>query len=539
MPTRAADHVAMRGPGQGMGVERMPSSPRKRGRPYRPPVDPTPYAAVTGGADARIAWLLGTTRLHAAEGRFANRRDFVPALAGAGISCDESRISRWESGSTHVPLSVIAGYEQVLELPQNRLTAVAQHLSPAPAIGNSRKELTPESHRRLDELVDLTLDGAPSGSDWLDLADILAEHPTVYMRADIWRDLTARLLAELCRSLGVGYVTRLVTLRTLLTHPVVQHHVVRAIGQFVMDPCSVRVADAVALLQHVPGAKGTPIVMRLLGSDSEPIRRGAARAAAAMLARDDFAPEHLPELETTLPWLLSLDEQATHAAEVVRQLPPASQERVRAAVRRPHHGLELVLKHAETVPPETARSLGTSLATEAQVHAGGPSAGEPDHLLQRLVREALFHAHPERRSQAATLLMASGFREGISRACGHLLGSDGGATGVPVARLLKYCFATRELPIVFGAAVGGVRGPTDGVRVHALHALGHLPQRLSVQQARLLAAGIGDAERRIVDATLYALGMHGRSDVVGQDSPAPRVRELHRWWSGAGERLLA
>jgi len=519
-------------------MERMAATSRKRGRPYRPPVDHTPYAEGTGGADARIAWLLGTTRLHAAEGRYSNRRDFVPALVEAGVNCDESRISRWESGSTHVPLSVIAGYEQVLELPPHRLSAVAQHISPAPAIGTGRKELTPEGHRRLDALVDLTLDGAPSGADWLDLADILTEHPTVYMRADIWHDLAARLLAELCRSLGVGYVTRLVTLRTLLIHPVVQHHVVRAIGQFVMDPCSVRVADAVALLQHVPGPKGTPIVMRLLGSDSEPIRHGAARAAAAMLARDDFAPEHLAELETTLPWLLSLDEQATHASEVVRQLPPASQERVRAAVRRPHHGLELVLKHAEIAPPDVAKSVGGGLATEAQTHAGGPSAAEPDHLLQRLVREALFHAHPERRSQAATLLMASGFREGISRACGHLLGSDGGATGVPVARLLQWCFATRELPIVFGAAVGGVRGPGDGVRVHALHAMGHLPQRLSVQQAQLLAAGIGDADQRVVDATLYALGMHGRSDVVGQDSHAPRVRELHRWWSETGERLL-
>src|SRR3954453_18927565 len=96
--------------------EETPARPTRTGRPYRPPEERVAPETSVVDRQARTAWLLGTTRMLAQGGRFAQRRDFVEALTDRGVGSDASRLSRWESGTQGVGTSVIAAYEDILGL---------------------------------------------------------------------------------------------------------------------------------------------------------------------------------------------------------------------------------------------------------------------------------------------------------------------------------------------------------------------------------------------------------------------------------------
>jgi hypothetical protein len=162
---------------------------------------------------------------------------------------------------------------------------------------------------------------------------------------------------------------------------------------------------------------------------------------------------------------------------------------------------------------------------------------QPDPMLERLILEALFHTNGDRRNESSLLLGASVFRAGIAGACEDLIDCPDRALAVCATRLLAWCIDTAHLPVAFAAAVAG---PADGVRRYALTAVGGLPAELTRAQARLLLDG-GEEWRsaELVDAVLYALGMHGHQDVAVAAAPAdPRVAELASWWRRKGARVL-
>lgn len=513
--------------------------PRRRGRPYRPAIDPSPYTGVVSNGGVRMSWLLGTTRLHGHGGRYANRRDFVPALEAAGLHSDESRVSRWESGSAQVGSAVATGYEAVLGLPHGLLRSVGYLMHPPapPVQGAGAKELGPADYRELDRLIDVCLDGSPTGQEWLSLSDALAGLPGVFLRSQTWRSLGLRLLCELCRSLGVGYATRLAALRRLLTHPMAQHQLVLAIGEFVMDPASVRLGDAIATLQHVPGKRTTALVMRLLGSDNEAVRRGAARCAAAMLAAGTFGEAHLADLEAAVIRLIGHGHDEVYLADVVRRMPDEAARRILQSLRgRPM--LEVVLRHGESVAPTTSRQTAASIAAAAQYRLATSAHSEPDQMLERLIREAMFHAHAERRSQAGTLLMASPYAQGIARACAEFLNGSDAEVSARAAALMRYCVTADELPVLLAAAADSSGLRSDVVRRHATVALAHAPAPLEREQAALLAHRAAPWNDRLSEATIYSLGMHGHAPTNAPGAPG-WVREAAAWWADNGPRRFA
>jgi hypothetical protein len=509
---------------------------RRRGRPYRPPVDPSSYASAAGGEIERIAWLLGTTRLYASGGAYFSRRDFVPALVGAGVPADESRVSRWEAAGVAAPDSVIDGYERVLGLGRGELLVVANCLRPV-TLPAPQPATLDELHTVLDPLFELVLDGSPTGADWLRLSDTLLAQPAIYLPPDLWERLASRLLNELGRSLHLGYASRLLALRRLLAVGVARRHVVPAIGRVAIDHCAPRTADAIALLQYVPGAYGTGVAMRLLDSDQEVHRRGAARAVAAMLASHTFDMDAMPALEATAIRLLGEDENATHIADLVRRMPGDSLERVRAAVHG-HPAMALVLRTSEVVSADTARQVALRIAEEAVRFVTEILGSEPDPMLERLTREALFHSHAERRHRAAMLLAFSPFRVGVATGITTALtsGADAYMSG-RLTRLLRFCVSAEELPVLL--ELSSSTDPT--VRAHALRAIGNVPAELDELEAAALAVQAEPwSNSRHAEATMYALGMHGWADVTpGANGANGAVGELCAWWSEAGSRLTA
>lgn len=502
-------------------------APKRRGRPYRPPVDTTPYDDVVGGGATRVAWLLGTTRLHARGGTYASRRHFVVALNDRGVVCDEPRVSRWESGGSTATIGVIRAYEDVLGLTPYSLVAVAAMTDDGVAGSRVATSVAP-----MDVLLDATLDGAPTGADWLELVGQLAAHPSLYMRADTWTAISEKLVSELCRSTGAGYTTRRYALRSLVTHPAASPHVVRAIEGYVADPCAQRSSDVIALLQHLPAEAATSHLLALLEDERPSVQRGAARAVAALLARGSLAADAALTLEHTVRERLAADPMALHLADVARQLPCGAADRIRAALGDDPL-LGPVVTHSELLPADTSElvSAGVALAAQSKM-----TLQEPDPMLARLVREALFHSNGERRSQASSLLLASPYRAGLSRACASYLdGADADVSG-RLARLLRYCIDRPEFPLALGAAI---QGNSPAVRHNALRAIGHVPVELTAAQAMLLVNGAAPwDDAMVVDGTLYALGMHGHADLAGRAVPGlQRVSDLSAWWLRHGGRV--
>jgi len=513
-------------------ADAVDSPKRRRGRPYRPPADRSPYASATGGVPERIAWLLGTNRLWAGDGAFASRRAFVPALAAAGVPTDESRLSRWEAAGAPISNAVIEGYEQALGLPALQLSAVAQYLRPIVPPAPNRLG-SHELHALFDPLFDLVLDGEPAGADWLTFTQALLAHPGVYLRPAVWEQVARRLLTELGRSMHLAYSTRLLALRRLLAHPVAQRHVVYAIGHVATDPRAPRSADAIALVQHVGGAFGTGVALRLFNSDQEAHRRGACRAMAAMLARDEFDDESLPALEAAAVRQLSDDETALHVADLVLRMPMLVAERIKVAFRG-HPAMELVGRGGELVSNDVSRQVAVRVADEGRRQAAGPGPRDPDPMLERLVREALFHANAERRSQAAMLLMFSPFRDGVaSGVAAQLATGPEPAVAGRLVRLLRYCISKDELP-----ALLALQPAADaGARPHALQAIAHLPVALDPADATALAEQPGVwKDPRLAAATMYALGMHGHAALAAKH---PEAANLVAWWKATGPRLTA
>ena len=504
---------------------------RRRGRPYHLPVDPSPFADPTGGVNVRLAWLLGASRLGAADGAFANRRAFLPALvAETGVPCDESRISRWESGHSAVPPEVLAAYETVLAMPPGSLRALALRLAPALRMPADADNDTPP----LDALLALVLTGEPVGNDWLTLTEVLAARPAISLEASTWSALCGRLIGELARATPLAALPRRAAVRRLLRHAVAQRHMADAIDEALGHPWPVRPAEVAALVQHAPDASAR--VVSLLGSGPDVARRGALRAAAALLAREAFAPAKLADLATLLVELLSVSRADLDLADVIHRLPVTCAWRVRhAAAGSPTLGL--ITPTGEIVDPAIADSVAGGLATAAQRSAPGALGTATDPMLERLVREALFHGHVERRDQSLALLRLSPYADHLAVAAAADLCDGAGQSRARQAALLRLCGSPRQLPVLVAAATGA----DPAVAAAALAALGDNPHRLTEAQARLVLPREAEPDLRLLDAALDTLGRHGHMGLalpLAQDTRiARRVEGRIAWWTEAGARV--
>lgn len=515
---------------------------RGRGRPYRPPLDSSPWSSVTGGIGARTAWLLGTSRMLQADGAYANRQEFLPQLTARGLKVDNTKLSRWESGAGLLSPAIVQAYEEILGLPAQHLRSTVSLLTgstatPAPAEDPAAAE------RTLDTLVERVLgEDVCTGDHWVRLTSELAAHPAIYLRSVLWRSLATQLISELCRSVGVAYTARLAALHQLIAHPMAHNDVIAAIGQYVTDPHAVRVDDVIAALAQSPSAGGRFLALGLLASGDCDLQHGATRAIGAMLAANAWSETLNASLESGLIELLVTDTEGgdgsagttteTHLhADLLRYLDADARERVTKAIgERLQH--VFVLDHATLVSPATASLIAARVTASAQESA--PMAGDaPDPMLERLVREALFHAHSERRHRSAVLLAASPYAAGIGAAAAGLLNADDPLVARRAADLLRFVITTAETDHVLSAPVER----THEVQVAALAALGHVPELADAHVDDVLRQGHPWSVEQHCDATIYVLGMHGLTDRIASHDVPARVTSAAAWWRRTGSRV--
>ena len=374
--------------------------------------------------------------------------------------------------------------------------------------------------------------GAAHGGQWLRLVGELSGYDRVFLRGAEWQRLSGRLIRELAASSGTGFVRRYEAAALLIRHPEGHRHLTRALGSFVVEPDAQVMAPVLNLLAEVPDPAANDLVLRMLHSDNPGLRRAALSVCATKLVRGHLADEVCEELERHVVGNLrrgdSLDTRLD-SLDLAVQLPAWSWERIAGALRtrRAHQLVTRARQDGELLPWSQTAGVVQEVAkrVEAETPTHGPA--EPDAMLTRLVREALFHAHKARRHHAALLLAASPYAPALAQECLEL-----GAHENPViaARAwvalmrLRHPLGRRHL---LESALREQRSP---VRSRALLNVGLAHGALPPAGAGAILDGLTDSSRPVErHAALHALGMSG----------APQLRELaadDRHWAAAGAR---
>jgi hypothetical protein len=518
---------------------------RRRGRPQRLPEDPHPLTSGVVGCDQRIAWLLTVVRVLGPDPELARRDGFIAVLRERGVPVDASRVSRWESGLQPLASKVAATYEEVLGLTEGSLVSVASGLRRTFGTGPTPRENAVNdadiSDAELNRVVDTMESGAGTGAQWLRLADHFGRFDRVFLREADWTALCNRLVTELGSAVGTGHVRRYEAAAAFIRHPNARRHLILAIGQFVTNPDTQVVAPVLNLLSEVPDPAAAALTLRMLTADTDNtyLRRAASSVAATKLARGHFDETALPRLESHVVGALrrgeSLDARLD-AFDLAVRLPEESWERVTGGLRtrRAHALVSQARAGDEIIAPARAASVVAELAPAVQADTPRHQPQEPDLMLRRLLREALFHSHKPRRHHAALLIAASPYAAATARHCLHLASDS------------NDLLAARAWTVLMRVGDGGQRDDVvhhgiaekrPSVRARALVNVG-LGGALTPEQSRAIADRYDEARSVERHATLFALGMAGAAELAElATSEDQETRRGAQWWLDQGPAI--
>jgi hypothetical protein len=510
---------------------------RRRGRPQRLPEDPLPLSSRAITPEARVAWLLATTRLLHRDHRVGQREAFRAALAETGVHVDGSRISRWESGAAPAPEAAITGYETVAGLRPGRLLTAVESLRRA--FGEPARQPEPGDVGPPDELLELALAGDATGDQWRQLGGRLAGFDRIFLRAADWELLSGRLISELSRSVGPAYVRRYEAAALLIRHPDGQRPVSRSLGRFVMHPHTQVVLPVLNLLTEVDDAGASALTLRMMGEDNRGLRRAAAAVAAVKLRRGLLPDDALPRLERYAASSMRRSEPldgAQDAFDVAMQLPSRSflnvldqipDRRVQAQLGRSRSTGELLTRQqAAAVVADVAAAVQGD-ESEVSRHP------EPDMMLRRLLREALFHTHKSLRHHAGVLLAASAYAPAVARQCHHLLGGSNYFLAARAWALMMRVGHAADRP---GLVLRALSEPRPTLRARAMVNLGLSPIPVTNSEAKALIGSMpADTRGSVRHGLLFALGMGG-SPLL--DEVAKKHQPEAEWWRTQGSAIF-
>lgn len=528
-----------------MAVETTSPPGRRRGRPQRLPDDPHTLASGVVGCDQRVAWLLTVARVLGPDPDLARRDGFIAALKDHGVPVDASRVSRWESGLQTLPSRVVATYEEVLGLTEGSLVSVASGLRRSFGSGPTPRENgvrdVDVSDGELDRLLEVTESGTGTGAHWLRLADHLGRFDRVFLRETHWTALCRRLVTELGSAVGTAYVRRYEAAAAFIRHPNARRHLILAVGQFVTDPDTQVVAPVLNLLSEVPDPAAAALTLRMLSADSENryLRRAASSVAATKLARGHFDETALPRLESHVVGALrrgeSLDGRLDSFDLAVR-LPEESWERVTGGLRtrRAHALVSQARAGDEMIPSARAAAVVAELAPAVQADTPRHQAQEPDLMLRRLLREALFHSHKPRRHHAALLVAASPYSPAAAR---HLLQLATDPNELLAARAWTVLMRIGSHDLGDQVVERALVDDRPTVRARALVNVG-LDGSVTPEQSAAVAQQYDASKSLERHATLFALGMAGAPELgalaAADDADTARAA---RWWLSQGQAI--
>lgn len=530
------------GGGDGNGTRR-----KRRGRPPQMPDDLTSMDEGYYDPWARTAWLLVTCRSLGRETAYADRSVFVEALRDAGVTVDLSRLSRWESGQHPITFKAMRGYETVLGLPEGALVAANRQLvrdsdpagkEPERVSFADRAETAPDA--LIMGLIDqATASSKPmTGGDWLTLVTELEHFELVLLPTRQWSLLCERLVQELARTTGVDQLRRFEALSTLISHPVGQRHVLHALGAWLTDEHVQVVSPLLGLLQQLEDPAASDLVLKLLDADSKALSLGAVQVAATKVARGHFDRVNLAKLEQQAirGLLVPAYKRGADLLDLLTHLPDDSFARaLRTLKDGPLRTRVLVARETKDLAGKDAsRRLSREVATQVQMMTPAVYTAEPDQLLQRLVRESLFHVSGNRRRLATYTLGLSPYAPAVADCFIQLADPE------------RELLGDRAWEAIWALGHGNRREDVVSLvdtehawtQRRALISLARSPQRLSTQEQERIKVAMRHKNASVRRAALYATGLqaphHLPNPLETKASPdAPVVT----WWRRVGPAI--
>jgi hypothetical protein len=514
---------------------------RRRGRPQRLPVDPHPHGSSSIDSTSRLAWLLATTRLFSSVTGEISRADLVCRMREDGIALDGPRVSRWESGSQPIGHRHLTAYESAVGQPEGALQAANRMLLRASGQPLPSEDFSGTTVDDLDELFQLVEQRRATGGHWLRLAGDLGVYERVYLHPATWTELCNQLVDELTRSSGVAFLRRYEAAVALLSDPQSRRHVTRSVGRFVMHPHAQNVAPALGLLREVTDEAAGELVLRLMRGDNRLLRRGAVGVAGAMAAQGTFTGDDVLTLERLVGFELSKGgdlSRRTDAIELATQLPEDAFDRVLAAMgdRNARHRIAQSRDTMELVDPGLAQIVAEAVATSAET-ATTPIAHDPDLMLRRLIREALFHVQRDRRHIAAALLGLSPYGRAVAQSVLRLTREADEQVASLSWSLLRRLGHVVERDEVAEVACGEAR---TGLRARGFVTTGLSRGELNDGAADLLLEDARSSPTpSLQHAAVFALGMADHSHLVAlcEVEPENGSRSAAQWWRTIGSAL--
>ena len=494
---------------------------------------------------ARTAWLLVTSRSLGNEPAYADRAVFVEALRRGGVTADPSRVSRWESGQHAVSFRALCGYEEVLGLPEGSLVAANRQLvrdsdlatkQPERVSFQARNERAPDL--LISDLIDraTTSSDQMSGGDWLKLVTELEHFELVLLPSRNWAALCERLVQELARTNGIDQLRRYEALTTLISHPVAQRHVLHALGVWLTDTDVQVVAPMLGLLRQLEDPAASALVLRLLDAENKALSHGAVQVAAAKLARGHFETTSTALLEQHAIRGLVASKRSADLLDLLAHLPDDSFRTVMATMKDgPLRTRVLQARDTKDLAVKDAsRTLSRTVATQAQSMTPSVYSSEPDQMLQRLIRESLFHVSGTRRRLATYLLALSPYAPAVAECFVSLVGSD------------REVLGERAWEAVWLLGPGSRRKDvvslvdTDHAwtQRRALVSLARSPEPLTAEEQDRVRRVMKSSNTSVRRAALYAVGLQAPHHL-----PTPLETQSHpdaaavRWWRRLGPAI--
>lgn len=530
------------GGGDGNGTRK-----KRRGRPPQMPDDLTSMDEGYYDPWARTAWLLVTCRSLGRETAYADRSVFVEALRDAGVTTDLSRLSRWESGQHAITFKALRGYETVLGLPQGALVAANRQLvrdSDPAGKQPERVSFADRATEAPDALImglieKATASGDPmTGGDWLTLVTELEHFELVLLPTRQWSLLCERLVQELARTTGVDQLRRFEALSTLISHPVGERHVRHALGAWLTDQDVQVVSPMLGLLQQLEDPAANQLVIKLLDVDSKALSLGAVQVAATKAARGHFNRVELAKLEqqAVRGLVTPRHKRGADLLDLLTHLPDDSYARVLATMKDGPLRARVVSAREtkDLATREVSRDISRKVATLAQTMTPAVYTAEPDQLLQRLVRESLFHVSSNRRRLATYALGLSPYAPAVADCFISLAGSERELLGERAwESIWALGHGSRREDVV-----ALVDADHTWTQRRALISLARSPQRLTTAEQARIKVAMRHESASVRRAALYATGLQAPHHLPNPlETKASPDASVVTWWRRVGPAI--
>ncbi|MGR6320046.1 hypothetical protein Q2K19_25635 [Micromonospora soli] len=438
-------------------------------------------------------------RLYGPNERWMRGSDFADAFQGGCWPERTSvyRISRWETAAVRVPYLAVRRYEELLQLPANRLVALLDAIyrysaatdGSCPLLGRGLRDGSPGQMARLEELVEaVRSEDVVTGSDWDELSAYLAFTPRqVITPRSTWSDITERLLAEMIVADGVAWMQRYEALNRLLAHPIGQQHAVAACASLAADRSNQVFVEIVSALDASPHPDTSRHVLdQLVNPTNDRAQYGALLACVRKLRYGHFTEPQTRRLVTVVDELAldpaRYEDAQPLATELLRQLPADVPAAAKARLRHVVAGdptLSHVLTAGRLATVEAGDVLVARMTNTTLANMPRDVPNFRDELLPTLLDEMLFSPVFDVRLHAAILLFGTPYRRPVATALALELGSHTAAFSVDVAHAmieaLRILGDHRQRPLI--ERLTTANGVPPAITVAATQAIGHIGGR--------------------------------------------------------------